>query len=109
MRVPILIVLLLAVAHSLKLSQHLDTPNNIIVGGYSPLSVDNLPEDAKAVDDFIRSQHTDIKDGKLISASRQVVAGFNYHYVYQSVDGTKQWDIIVYKNIRGNLYENGFK
>jgi hypothetical protein len=102
------IILLLAailLACSLKID-HEQSP--IKVGGYEDLDLNNLPEDAQAVDAYLRKMHTNFGDVKLISAKRQVVAGFNYHYIYESQDKTEQWDIVVYKPLKGGLYENGF-
>jgi hypothetical protein len=60
------------------------------------------------VDEYIRSQHPDLEGATLVSAKTQVVAGFNYDYKYTSADGKKDWDIVVYKNLKGELAENGF-
>lgn len=112
MRITLIAVLasLLGLTLSLRVSQHAaNPPNDIIVGGYQALSLKELPDDAKAVDDYLRAQHPSLKDATLTSASRQVVAGFNYRYIYESADGKKQWDMVVYKNLKGNLYENGYK
>ena len=53
------------------------------------------------MDDFIRSQHPDLQGATLVSAEKQVVAGFNYDYKYTSADGKTDWDIVVYKNLKG--------
>lgn len=78
------------------------------VGGYEELDVNHLPEDAKKIDQFLREKHSDFENGRLVSASRQVVAGMNYRMVYSSSNGSKNWDIIVYKNLHGDLLENGY-
>lgn len=99
---------LLVIAQALKVAHHQADREDLIVGGYSSLSTDTLSDDAKEIDEYIRKLHTDLKGAKLISASKQVVAGFNYHYIYRSADGKKEWDIVVYKNLKGKLFENGF-
>jgi len=67
-----------------------------------------LPDDAKKVDEFLRGKHNGFENGNLVSASRQVVAGMNYRMIYVSSDGSKKWDIIVFKSLRGELLENGY-
>jgi hypothetical protein len=103
------IMSLLIVSNGLRISQH-EAVNgeSIMVGGYSPISVTNLSDDAKQVDQFIRNKHTDLQGATLISAETQVVAGLNYHYKYRTADGKTEWDVIVYKNLKGKLLENGF-
>lgn len=67
-----------------------------------------MPEDAEKVDVFLREKHNGFEKGKLVSASRQVVAGMNYRMIYTSSNGSKKWDIIVFKTLKGELYENGY-
>lgn len=99
----------IVVSNSLMISQHqVSNPNSIIVGGYSPISTVKLSNDAKEVDQFIRSKHPDLQGATLISAETQVVAGLNYRFKYISADGEREWDIVVYKNLKGKLLENGF-
>jgi hypothetical protein len=77
-------ITLVALAFSLKLSNHLiSSPGDIIVGGYQSLDVNNLPSDAQEVDVYLRGLHTNFQGAKLVSAKRQVVAGFNYRYIYE--------------------------
>ena len=72
------------------------------------MDVNRLPEDAKKVDDFLRGKHNGFESGSLVSASRQVVAGMNYRMIYRSSNGSKKWDIIVFKSLKGELFENGY-
>ena len=44
----------------------------------------------------------------MVNASRQVVAGFNYRYIYRSADGKRDWDFVVYKDLNQKLFENGY-
>lgn len=71
--------LLLFVICALSLSLH---QQDLIVGGYSKLDVNSLSEDAQQVDQYLRNIHKNINDATLKSASRQVVAGFNYRFIY---------------------------
>lgn len=105
----LIILAFIAASNGLLIRQHQPVdPNTVIVGGYSPISTVDLSDDAKLVDQFIRSKHPDLQGATLISAERQVVAGFNYHYKYRSADGKREWDIVVYKDLKGRLLENGF-
>lgn len=101
----IFILSILALTLSMRLH---NADRSQMVGGYQALDVNHLPEDAKEVDQYLRKLHTNFDQAKLISAERQVVAGFNYHFIYESNDKTKQWDIVVYKSLKGQLYENGY-
>jgi hypothetical protein len=80
----------------------------LLPGGYFPVSVENLSEDAKEVDQFIRDNHSELKDAALVSSKAQVVAGMNYHNIYKSADGKTIWDVVVYKNLQGELSESQF-
>jgi len=63
------------------------------------------------VDQFIRKTHTDFTQVKLVSASRQVVAGMNYHYIYElnTTKGEKRvWDIVIYKDLQNNFNDRGY-
>jgi hypothetical protein len=63
MKVSILIAIfgLLALSNCLRISHHQDdNGESMMVGGYSPLSATNLSDDAKEVDQFIRSKHTNL-------------------------------------------------
>lgn len=77
----ILLLSLFALALSLRLHNE---DRSQMVGGYQGLDVDHLPEDAKEVDQYLRKLHTNFGHVKLVSAERQVVAGFNYHFIYES-------------------------
>lgn len=111
MKAVLSIFLLLSISSvlSLKITQHLNNNGaDTIVGGYNTLDVKKLNDDTKAVDEFLRSKHPALKDATLYEASYQVVAGFNYRLKYRSADNKTEWDFVVYKNLKGNLYENGY-
>ena len=55
----------------------------MIVGGYSPISTDPLPDQAAKADQFVRDNHPELEGAVIASAEKQVVAGINYKFIYE--------------------------
>jgi len=77
----LLAVLLCVVAQTIRIN-HLQV-NYPIAGGWSPIDINNLSQDQKAVDSYIRQNNQIYQKSKLIKGEQQVVAGQNYKFTYK--------------------------
>lgn len=74
-----------------------------IVGGYSPIDVNNMSNEQRAIDSFIRGSEEKYLDADLVKGEQQVVAGMNYKYTYNvnEIDQKGEVEVTVNKNLQG--------
>ena len=82
------------------------------VGGYSSLDTNHLDKDTFECDKYLRGRHPELDGAKVISVERQVVAGYNYKFVYEkevSENKFDTWETVVYRDLKDNLNEMSFQ
>lgn len=90
------LVTILLLLSTLTLSKYVVNQQPAFVGGYQPIDLDNANANAdretyrevQSIVDFARTQYKKEGNaeplGKLVSVSRQLVAGFNYKLVFEN-------------------------
>lgn len=57
-----------------------------LVGGYEEQDANNLGDDLKEIDTYLKTQFPELQNSKLIKAETQIVQGVNYKYTYDLND-----------------------
>lgn len=104
----------------LKMQDHNQQNAPLLVGGYATQDVNNMSDNMKEIDTYLKSTFPQLASYKLTDAQTQVVAGMNYKYTYSNDANNLSFEYIVYdqpwtstrqvssvKRIQKSFNENG--
>ena len=93
-----LVCLIVSLAISIRInkSRHAQQPNAPIVGAYENQDINNLPNETKDIDSFLRGKFPELQNYKLAKAQVQVVEGANFRCTYSDNSGNQTFEYTVW-------------
>jgi hypothetical protein len=84
------------VKNKIDTSRQAQQPNVPIVGAFANQDINNLPDDTKEIDSFLRGKFPELQNYKLTKAEMQVVEGANFRLAYSDNSGNQTFEYTVW-------------